>query len=165
MILHSVSYPLLTLALLCAGCQPQAQEPAAFSADEVAAISGVLDAVLEADLAGDWAAVAEHFAEEYVYMAPNMPAIEGRAAWLEWAQAGEFKIIDLTVDVHEIDGSGDLAYVRGKFAETLAAGDAEPIEMHGKWVWILRRQVDGSWKVVVGISNSDTPPAEEGPET
>jgi len=165
MIVRRVSYPLLALALVCTACQPPPQEPAALSADDVAAINGVIDAVIEADLAGDWAAVAENFVEDLVYMPPNLPAVEGRAAWLEWVQSLDFKIIELAVDVHEIDGRGDLAFVRGKYAETLAEGDAEPMELDGKWIWILRKQADGSWKVAVGISNSNTAPAEEGPET
>lgn len=46
----------------------------------------------------------------------------------------------------EIDGSGDLAFVRGTF--TLAFDyDGESYENSGKYVSILRKQADGNWLI------------------
>ena len=47
---------------------------------------------------------------------------------------------------------GDLAYQVGTFAIT----GTNPTEQ-GKFVNILRRQADGTWKVTVSIFNSDRP--------
>jgi ketosteroid isomerase-like protein len=66
----------------------------------------------------------------------------------------------ITVDVAEIEGRGDLAYIRGTYSETLSFGGNEPVDLEGKYVWILKKQADGSWLVTVGISNSNQPPAD-----
>lgn len=47
---------------------------------------------------------------------------------------------------------GDLAYQVGTFA---VRGTPQPEE--GKFVNVLKRQADGSWKVAVSIFNSDRP--------
>ena len=54
------------------------------TAEDVAAIEAMGPAIDEAGIAGDWDAFAAMFAEDLVMMPPNMPALEGRAAWLEW---------------------------------------------------------------------------------
>ena len=47
---------------------------------------------------------------------------------------------------------GDLAYQIG----TYAVADADPPEI-GKFLNVLKRQADGTWKVAVSMFNSDTP--------
>jgi ketosteroid isomerase-like protein len=42
----------------------------------------------------------------------------------------------------------------------LSFGGNEPVDLEGKYVWILKKQADGSWLVTVGISNSNQPPAD-----
>jgi ketosteroid isomerase-like protein len=157
MIVRRLFHPVLALALASVACQPPAQEPADLSADDVAAIQGSLDAVVEGELAGDWEAVSEAFADDAVFMMPNTPSVEGKAAWLQVVEAMSYNITDLTVEVDDIEGRGDLAYVRGTYNETYLLGDAvDPTVADGKFVWILNRQPDG-WKVVVAIVNSNLP--------
>ena len=55
-------------------------------------------------------------------------------------------------DLVEYGVEGDLAYQVGTFA----ISGANPSEQ-GKFVNILRRQADGTWKVTVSIFNSDKP--------
>ena len=161
MIVRRILVPVLAIALAGIACQPPAQEPAELSADDVSAIKGLLDVVIEGDLAGDWEKVASVFAEDAVFMMPNAPSLEGPAAWLEFVTAAEIVITDLTVDVAEVDGRGDLAYVRGTYSEAFTAGGAsEPTVMDGKFIWILRKGADGGWKVTVAISNSNAPVEE-----
>ncbi len=82
-------------------------------------------------------------------------------AWLE-----PFPPIEYEGTVVEIDGRGDLAFVRGNYSETYTVeGAPEPIHHAGKYVKIWRRQPDGSWLIAVEIWNSDLPLAEEGAET
>jgi uncharacterized protein (TIGR02246 family) len=125
----------------------------------VAAIQGVVDQLIEADLAGDWDAVAALFADDAVFRMPDQPTVEGKAAWRAMVDEMQPTVHALTVDVAEIEGRGDLAYIRGTYSETFSFGENEPADMEGKFVWILEQQPDGSWLVTVGISNSDQPPA------
>jgi len=102
--------------------------------------------------------VAAVFTDDAVFMMPNVPALEGREAWLKFAKAADIAITDLTIDAADIDGRGGLAYARGTYSETFTVGSAaEPTANEGKWVWILRKQADGEWKVIVAISNSSLP--------
>ena len=157
MIVRRLFYPALAFAVVSVACQPAAQQAAGLSDDDVAAIHGMVDAVIASDLAGDWNAVGENFAEDFVYMPANMQLIEGKAAWLQFVQGAELKITELSAEILELDGRGDLAFARGVYSEVLSMGDAEPTQDEGKWVWVLRKQADGAWKVVVAISNSNLP--------
>ena len=75
--------------------------------------------------AGDFDAMLPSFAEDVVAMAPNQPDIVGRAALREWQN--QFPPMDAyELRVTEIEGCGDLAYVRGVYAMTYtlsAAGE------------------------------------------
>jgi len=160
MIVRRLLYPTLALALASVACQPAAQQTAALSDDDVAAIRLMLDGVLEGELAGDWEGLNKYFAEDVVFYGPNMPPIEGFDAFLKFAQAAEMKVSELSVDVQETDGRGDLAFVRGLYSEVMSVGGAEPTAVEGKWIWILRKQADGAWKVVVTMGNSNLPVEE-----
>ena len=160
MIGRKVSLVLVALAMAGVGCQPAAQEAGPLSDADVAAIQSVVDRLIEADLAGDWDAVAALFADDCVFMMPNQPALEGKAAWRAMVDEVKPTIHAVTVDVDEIEGRGDLAYIRGTYAETLSFGENEPLDLEGKYVWVLEKQADGSWLVTVGISNSNQPEAD-----
>lgn len=147
------------LASLTAACQPQMQEAAsaALSDADLAAIRSVPQAYAQAVLAGDAAAVAATYTEDGVEMPPNLPAREGRAAILEWYEAG-LQVTAFSVTSVDTDGRGDVAYDRGTFSITLTPpGMTEPMDDTGKYLVILRKQSDGSWAVTTAIWNSDLP--------
>ncbi len=148
----------LTIASL--SCQPAAPEAGPLSDADVAAIRGVLDSLVEAEVAGDWDAVATSFAEDAVFMFPDQPAVQGLAAWRAFVDQVQPSVQDLTIDIADIDGRGDLAYVRGSYSETMAMGEAEPEQLAGKFLWVMKKQADGSWLCTVTISNSDLPAAD-----
>ena len=37
------------------------------------------------------------------------------------------------------------------------AGTAEPIKEPGKYLWVVRRQADGAWRIATDIWNSSAP--------
>lgn len=101
---------------------------------------------------GDAAGCAAFFAEDIVLMAPGQPMVRGRQAFEEIyksrmgnASGGTHSnaLVDYGVE-------GDLAYQVG----TYAISGATPPEQ-GKFVNVLRREADGTWKVAVSIFNSD----------
>jgi uncharacterized protein (TIGR02246 family) len=160
MVGRKLSFVVVALTAVSAGCQPAVQEAGPLSDADVAEIHGVIDALREANLAGDWDAAAALFADDAVFMMPDRPALEGKAAWRASVAAMQPTVHALTVHVDEIEGRGDLAYTRGTYSETVSVGANEPVDFEGKYVWILRRQADGSWLLTVGISNSNQPSAE-----
>jgi ketosteroid isomerase-like protein len=105
----------------------------------------------------DFDALAGLYTGDADFMPPHHPLVHGRAAIKTWMAS--FPVVsrfDLQVD--QIEGRADLAYVRGTFAMTLQPeGAAGPISDSGKYVEILKLQSDGSWLVAIDIFNSDNP--------
>jgi uncharacterized protein (TIGR02246 family) len=157
---RSVLLAVLSLALVSLACQPPAAEVGQLSEADEAAIQAVVDDLMEAELAGDWEAMYATFTEDVVAMLANHPALEGLAAYREWIEPLDVSVSELSVAVAEIDGRGDLAYVRGTYSETYTVGEAEPIEEQGKYLFILKKHADGSWRMAITISNSNLPAAE-----
>ena len=61
------------------------------------------------------------------------------------------------LEVADLDGRADVAYMRGTFAMTLEPEGAPAVSMAGKYVEILKKQADGTWRFAVDIFNSDAP--------
>ncbi len=149
---RNVPLALLALALASTACQPVAQE---LPQEDLMAIRALSDSFMEAFNAADWESLVQLYTEDAVMMPPNEPSVEGRSALLSWL--GEFPAgSELSLVIVEIDGRGDLAYVRGTYSLTIPMGEMmEPIRDTGKYLDIRRRQPDGSWPIAVDIFNSD----------
>jgi len=103
------------------------------------------------------------YTDDAMVMAPNEAAVQGKAAIQAWMEAPP-PISNFQMQSLEIEGRGDLAYDRGTYSVTVTPAGAAPIEVHGKYLTILRKQADGSWKVQRDIWNSDLPlPVPETP--
>jgi hypothetical protein len=61
------------------------------------------------------------------------------------------------VDIVELDGRGDLAYVRGNYSMTLNPPGVPPVPDSGKYVEVWKRQADGAWKAIYDSWSSDLP--------
>lgn len=103
---------------------------------------------------GDAAGCAAFFSEDVILMAPGQPMTRGKTAFVETylsrieqdtGGTHTNELVDFGVD-------GDLAYQIG----TYAVDGANPPEQ-GKFLNILKRQADGTWKVAVSAFNSDRP--------
>jgi ketosteroid isomerase-like protein len=107
----------------------------------------------------DFDSMAEALAEDIFLLAPNQPEIVGKGPLREWQRPFEevtWQNYELTVD--EIDGCGDLAYVRMSFSMTYTLpGQDEPISDSGRGFHILRKQPDGTWLITHDFFHSDQP--------
>jgi ketosteroid isomerase-like protein len=153
------------LTLMTLSCQAPPPDTASSAEEDVAAIRAGVFAFQDAIRAMDFAGAAEQFQGDVVVMPPNQESFTGKATWLEWAADWNITSIaqyDLGID--EIEVGGDLAYVRGTFAESLTMeGVPEAYVEQGKTLQIWKRQADGSWKVAVDIWSSNLPlPEPEG---
>lgn len=160
---RSMLLAVLVLVVASTACQPPAQEEAsgAMSDADIAAIRNLAESFRQAMLASDWETLTSLFIEDAVRQPPNEPMIVGRAAILASMEAEPAEPVTFTQFSNaplEIDGRGDLAYARGTYSLTATAeGMAEPITEKGKYLVVLRKQADGSWRVVTDIWNSDLP--------
>ena len=100
------------------------------------------------------------FAPDAVTMDANAPISVGHEAirgpvesWL--ADEAVSATFASTLDAIEVSACGDLAYTRGthRFSQTTPTGLVEQV---GKWVTVYKK-IDGEWKVIVDIFNSDKP--------
>ena len=160
-------FPLILLLCFTFSCQPPAEEvaeeaePMGLTDEDVAAIRASTEAYLQAWRSGDWAALAGLHTEDATVMPPNESAIHGRDAIQAWNE-GQPAPIEANLTIVEIDGRGDLAYVRGTYTQTYEPiGEPGQIQDTGKYIEIRRKQQDGSWLISIDIFNSDQPPPPE----
>jgi len=103
---------------------------------------------------GDAAGCSAFFTEDVLLMAPGQPMTRGKKAFEDTYRS---RMEESSGGTHsnklvEYGAEGDLAYQVGTFAIT---GMDSPEQ--GKFVNVLKRQSDGTWKVAVSIFNSDRP--------
>ena len=161
-----ISSVLTLLALLSlTACQPPepsepvgmtASEAAELTADDRTAIEASDEAWAKAALAGDWVAVAAIYTEDAVLLPPNHEAVEGRAAIQAYFETFP-PLSDFQLHSIEVDGVGDIAYVRGHYVLTMTPEGGDPINDSGHYLEVLRKQADGSWLLYRDIYNSEHP--------
>ena len=123
---------------------------------DVTAIAAVAASLSEAIVAGDYERALAQRTDDVVWMPPDGPALEGKAAVLQALGQGP-RAAAFTLTSTGTDGSDDIAYDRGTFTYTVVMG-SDTINTTGKYLTILRRQPDNTWKVAVETWNQPSPP-------
>jgi uncharacterized protein (TIGR02246 family) len=144
-----------------AGTAPAAA-PAELSAEDAAAIRAADEAFGKAASAGDAAALTAFYASDAVLMPPGSSALKGSEEigkfWsgMTGAFAGPFELKNTAVE-----GRGDLAFSAGEYTATLtprkAGAKPMPTE-HGKYLGVMKKQPDGSWKLIYDTWNTNAEP-------
>jgi ketosteroid isomerase-like protein len=78
-----------------------------------AAVRGVWDILIDANLTTDFDNFAAHCTEDFVHLDPRSAVIVGVKPWKEWANAQDFADVEADFNVREIAGDGDLAPTGG----------------------------------------------------
>jgi ketosteroid isomerase-like protein len=159
----------LAAVLVLPGCRSAGQTdnrgsntPAELSESDRAAISATDSAFAAAANSGNVDGVAAVYSGNAALLPPNLPPQKGRAAihsfWAGFLNAYTVRF-ELGSDV--VEGRGDLAYNVGHYRFTaVPKAKSDPgVADEGKFVEILRRQPDGSWKYVVDMYSSNLAPA------
>ena len=122
---------------------------------DIEAIRGITATQGKYHLAGDWDAWLATCTEDVVFMPPDNPKIEGRSAVRSWLD--EFPATkDLTWTVEAVDGSGDIGMSRG-YGPMILEIEGKPVSFSVKWLAVLKKQSDGSWKMKELAWNFDQP--------
>ncbi|MEW5979071.1 MAG: SgcJ/EcaC family oxidoreductase [Acidobacteriota bacterium] len=150
-------FPICFMALATTvGCGQVQNRSAEFDVRQVEAVS---QARAEAFNRSDAQTIASHFSDDCVLMAPDKPAARGREAVRSYYQS----IFDVYSPVlesgyEEVRVSGDLAFGRGFATVRLTPKNGGPTTVStAKYLNILRRQSDGTWKTTHDIWNSNEP--------
>jgi ketosteroid isomerase-like protein len=108
-----------------------------------------------------------YYADDVIVLPPNGPTVtskEGiRKIWLEMLTAPGFSGGWKATKV-EVARSGDLAFLSGTWEFTMNDASGKPSTDRGKFVEVVKKQADGSWKCVTDIWNSDLPLPAPTPE-
>ncbi len=146
--------PVLAALAIGAACRPQT---AALSSADQRAVRATMDSVAQRFRRADYRGAAALFATNARLMPPNQPIVMGREDILKWMSTlPPISSFELTVE--ELDGQGDLAYVRARYMITFTPSGAKSLVLEtGKELDLLRRQPDGSWPIVATNWNSDKP--------
>ncbi len=159
----SVAALVLGLCVIFSACQPPAMT--GLADEDEAAIRRVLAESLAIGNAPEkdfTAYVRSYYAEDATILPSNMPAVSGQSKMVSFFE-GFPPYEDFRAEILEIDGRGDLAFVRGTYSMKIMMPESDmAMEDTGKYIEIWKKQTDGGWKVYLDIFNSDLPlPASE----
>jgi uncharacterized protein (TIGR02246 family) len=172
---YSVSGSVAALLISTLACQPaakteaatigagsEAAAPAGLSAEDEAAIRAIDANWAKAATAGDPNAVAALYTADATLFPPGQASVQGDAAKEFWTGFFSTMAVQAELSPKAVEGRGDLAYSTGTYRLTMTpkkpGSKALPTE-EGKYVEILKKQADGSWKIVHDIWNASAPPA------
>lgn len=152
----------LTSMLNFAGCRTAATpELKRDVAADMKAINALRDQFAAAYNSNDAAAAVAYYADDAIVMLPNHAPIKGRkgiqALFEAYFKENAAKIAHTPL---ETQVTGDWAYERGNLAVTVTPKSGKPREESFKYLVIVKRQPDGSWKVYWDMSNNNEPPPE-----
>lgn len=124
---------------------------------DLAAIKEIMKQYAVTINAGDFVSWISLWTDNGIQMAPDTPARVGKKQIRAGMKpAFDQYIIKMVITNKELRASGDLGFARGNFTESLVpkkGGDRE--EYDGKYLTILERQTDGSWKITRDCFNSN----------
>lgn len=151
----------ILLFLVSAGCGSASTSDPAADRQAIAAVSAQFQA---AENAGNIGQMLRLFADDLVILSPNAPELSG-ADRIAGAMRAFHEAFTVQVEYtsQEIAAFGDWGFDRGteRFTLTPKSGGA-PISVNGKYLWLYRRQPDGSWKQSRVMWNSSDPLPKRG---
>jgi uncharacterized protein (TIGR02246 family) len=173
---HSTRFGLAALLVLGASCQPapktetetmggeSATATAGLSAEDEAAVRAVDAAWARAASAGDGNAIAALYASDATIMPPMEPLRQGEAAKQYWVDFTKAFSGPAELTTTAVEGRGDLAYSVGTYRMTLTPkqAGAKPLPTdEGKYLEVMKKQADGSWKIVYDMWSPNAPPKQK----
>lgn len=150
-------FPFILLLFLTFSCDQQGVK-----VDEKSDIAAIEDVASQYGVAlntGDLDLWISLWTDDGIQMAPNAPAVFGkeqlRAKNENIFAKFNFKAV---ITNKEVKIAGDMAFIRGTYTLSLTPKiGGETIMIDGKYLDILERQADGSWKISRDCYNDNTP--------
>ena len=152
-----------TLTITSCGTAPKPEEKKDEAAD-MKAINALRSQFIAAFNSNDPAAIAGTYTDDAIVMPANQTAVEGKQA-IQAYYAAMFKrnSANIALKVLETRVMGNWAYDRGDSTITVTGKSGKPVEQSSKYLVIVKRQSDGSWKVYRGIDSTNAPPPSPAP--
>jgi uncharacterized protein (TIGR02246 family) len=134
---------------------------AELSAADVAGIRTTDSSFAAAMNAGDVDALVAVYARDASLLPPNLPPQKGRTAIRSfWGGFLNAYTVKFEIASDTIEGRGDLAYNMGHFRFSAVPKErSNPgVAEEGKFLEVLKKQPDGSWKYIVDMYSSNLAP-------
>ena len=150
----------LTVVLLVPGCNSQDRSNSEADATAINTIWSTYVSSLEAGDIDVWVSL---WTENGVQMPPNEPPVVGKEHIRNRMNA-VLNLFSVEADItnEEVQVAEDWAFSRGTYTLTLSPKNGDqPIPVDGKFMTILAKQADGSWKIHRDIFNSNVAPGED----
>ncbi len=173
---HATRFGLTALLVLGPACQPAPKAetatmaggsvaaPAGLSAEDEAAVRAVNVEWARAASAGDGNAVGALYASNATLLPPMESAVQGKAAKKYWVDFTNAFSAPTELTTTAVEGRGDLAYDVGTYRMTLTPkkAGAKPLPTEeGKYITVLKKHADGSWKIVYDMWSPNVPPGKQ----
>ncbi|HET6837744.1 MAG TPA: DUF4440 domain-containing protein [Gemmatimonadales bacterium] len=135
--------------------------PAPLTAADMAGIRAADSSFAAAANAGDVDALVAVYTRDASLLAPNLPPQKGQTAIRSfWGGFLNAYTVKFEIASDTIEGQGDLAYNMGHYRFTAVPKErSNPgVADEGKFLEVLKKQSDGSWKYVVDMYSSNLAP-------
>jgi uncharacterized protein (TIGR02246 family) len=174
--LHSTRLGLAALLILGAACQPRPKTEtamagggsdaaaASLSDEDKAGVRAVDAQWARAAKAGDGEAIAALYTTDAILLPPGEPMVKGDAAKKYWVDFANGFSGPTELNTMAVEGGGDVATAIGTYKMSLTPrkADAKPLPTEeGKYLEVLKRQEDGSWKIIYDMWSPNAPPAKK----
>jgi ketosteroid isomerase-like protein len=118
--------------------------------EDVRAIEAVHRQWIAVEKEGNATAVLDYCADDIMWMPPGAAPLRGSRAIRTWLSGPPVLIDEIEISNLAIAGDGRVAWKTCDFVTvSRAAGAGRSTVSRGSHLWILRRQDDGEWRVVL----------------
>lgn len=151
---------LIGLIACLAACSQQPQAPAETHAAEETALRNMDLQWSEAASKRGADQFVRYFADDAIFLPPNVPALTSNAAIQRWASelmSNPGFSLNWQPTKVGVSRGGDMGYTSGTYELTLTGPNGKPVSDQGKYLTVWQKQADGSWKVVADTFNSNLP--------
>ncbi len=135
-----------------------AEEPAVDVEADIEAIKDLCEEWEVAYNANDIDKLLSLYADNSLRIPANQPPVIGKEA-IRGSFKQEFDEFTYEEEdvLEDVEVSGDLAFARGAWKSILAPrAGGESRTLNGNWLEILKKQPDGSWKIIIEIWSDET---------
>jgi len=163
---RTLARTIAALSLLLAACTQAPPPPQQDAPEDLASIAKIREMYATAMTTGDAAAFANLYTTDGVSQTNQMATMMGQPAIVAGNEAAFAQVMfsDMEITPEETHTMGNTGFERGHYKMTMtpkAGGD--PVPQMGRYMLILQKDADGTWRVARDMDNVDSlPPAAQG---
>jgi uncharacterized protein (TIGR02246 family) len=125
----------------------------ALSTSDISAIRAAEKALAEAFESPDFTAWVDFYTDDAIFVAPGVPAIEGRSALVDVAP--QISISSMEIAAVSTLGTGDFAATLGRATWVSGPKESDAGRVRRRFLMVWRRESDGRWRIAREMLNED----------